>query len=192
MKRLLAGLAALAAVHLCPAIELETFSAKGDPRTMGVDFSIGRPKAWMTRNAMNPGALTVFWKAPTGLVDSMTIIFPRTQSREARDVTKEDFRETFENPALEQMFLRSLPNATFLRKTLLEDFKYPAGHLEYIARYRLATGEVEVKVRNYLIYLGSVMMQIQFYLVPEGEGDRLQDFDAAMKQIIETLAYSRP
>jgi len=192
MKRLLAVTLALAAAHCCPAAELETYRVKGNPRTLGVDFSIGRPKAWMTRDAMSPGALAVFWKAPTGLVDSMTIIFPRTQSRESRDVSKEDFRETFENPQLEQMLGRALTNAKFLRKTLLEDFKYPAGHLEYIARYQLASGEVDVKVRNYLVYLGNVMVQFQFYLVQDAGEDRLKEFDATMTQIMASLEFTRP
>ena len=122
----------------------------------------------------------------------MTLVFPRTQSAEKRDVTKEDFRETFGNPMLEQMLGRSLANAKFLRKVNLEDCKYPAGFIEYTAHYKLPTGETEVRVRNYLVYLGTVMMQVQFYLVQDGGEDRLKEFDDEMNQIVESLEFIRP
>lgn len=191
MKRILTLFAALVLVPCAFAVELETFSAKRNPKTMGVDFSIGRPKAWMTRPANPTGTFAVFWQAPSGLVDSMTLIFPRTQSAQSEDVTKEDFRTMFENPALEQMLGRSLANAKFLGKTILEDFKYPAGYIEYAGKYKLKSGEIEMKVRNYLIYLGNVMLQVQFYLVQEAGEDRLQQFDANMKQIVASLEFTQ-
>lgn len=190
MKRILTVLLALTSVQCCSAIELETYTSKGNPRTLGVDFSIGRPKEWMTRDAMPPGTLAVFWKAPTGLVDNMTLIFPRSPSSEANDVTKEDFRGTFENPQLEHLFGRALGNAKFLGKKLLEDYKYPAGYLEYSARYKLATGETVMKIRIYVVSLGNVMMQIQFFLVQDGNDDPLKQFDGAMTQILATLQYT--
>jgi hypothetical protein len=192
MKRLFALLAAISLAHCCAAIELETFSSKGNPKTYGVDFSIGRPKAWVTRNAMSPSAFAAFWKAPNGLVDSMTLVLPRTSTAEKRDVTKEDFRETFANPQLEKMLGRSLANASIVRKVFLEDFKYPAGFIEYQAKYKLPSGEAEVRVRNYMVYLGSLMMQIQFYLVQDGGEDRLKEFDDEMNQILASLEFTRP
>lgn len=189
MKRILVALLALAAVHIGCAAELETFTAKGNPKTFGVDFSIGRPKAWVTRNAMPPGAFAVFWQAPAGLVDHMTIVFPRAASGQTEEMTKEDFRGTFENPQLEQMFGRALGNARFLGKKLLEDYKFPAGYFDYAVKYKLPTGETEVKVRNYLVYLGAVMVQFQFFLVQDGGADRFQQFGETMTQILDSLDY---
>ena len=187
----LVSFASLTITHRSAAIELETYVAKGNPRTFGVDFSIGRPKAWVDRKTGDTRQLAVFWKTPTGLVDSMTLIVPPTQTRDGK-VTKEDFKEMFANPQLEKMLGRSLTSATFLRKVNLEDFKFPAGFLEYVTKFKLPTGEREVKVRNYLIYLGSVQIQVQFYLVQEGGEDRLKEFDAAMNQIVETLEMTQP
>ncbi len=189
MKRILVALFTLAAVQLCVAVELETFTSKGNPRTFGVDFSIGRPKAWVTRNAMPPGAFAVFWQAPAGLVDHMTIVFPRTSSGQTEEVTKDDFRPIFENPQLEQMFGRALGSARFLEKKLLADYKYPAGYFDYSVKYKLPTGETEVKVRNYLVYLGAVMVQVQFFLVQDGGTDRFQQFSETMTQVLESLQF---
>jgi hypothetical protein len=188
MKRLFATLLFLAGAQLCPAIELETFTMKGNARTLGVDFSIGRPKAWVSRLGISSGSVAAFWKAPTGLVDSMSIIFPRSGGG-GEAVSKEDFRTTFDNPALEQALGRSMANAKFVRKVNLEDYKYPAGFIEYTAKYKLPSGEADVRLRNYLVYLGNVMVQIQFYLVQDAGEDRLKEFDDEMKGIVDSLVH---
>jgi hypothetical protein len=189
MKRIFAALLTLAVVQLVGAAELETFTSRGNPKTLGVDFSLGRPKVWVTRNAMPPGAFAVFWQAPAGLVDHMAIVFPRTASGQNEEMTKEDFRGTFENPQLEQMFGRALGNARFLGKKLLDDYKFPAGYFDYSIKYKVPTGETEMKVRNYLVYLGSVMVQVQFFLVQDAGADRFEQFGDTMKQILDSLEY---
>lgn len=191
MKHVFAVLVAIMAVNACPAIELETFTLKGNPRTLGVDLSIGRPKGWVDRMGVSTSAVAAFWKAPRGLADSMSLIFPRTKTSN-ETVTKEEFRDTFDNPQLADMLGRSLLNAKFIRKVNLEEYKYPAGFLEYTAKYKLPGGEADVRIRNYLVYLGSVMMQIQFYLVQEGGEDRLKEFDGEMKQIVDSLVWLKP
>jgi hypothetical protein len=191
MKFALVALLAIVVVQAASAVELETFTLKGNARTLGVDFSIGRPKDWVDRMGVSSSAVAAFWKAPRGLVDSMSIIFPRTKTSTAI-VTKEEFRDTFDNPQLAEMLGRSLLNAKFVRKVNLEDFKYPAGFLEYSGKYRLPTGEADVRIRNYLVYLGSVMVQIQFYLVQDSGEDRLKEFDGAMQQIIDSLVWLKP
>jgi hypothetical protein len=189
MNRIFAALLGLAAVQFCVAADLETYTSKGSPKTLGVDFSIGRPKAWVTRNAMPPGAFVVFWQAPAGLVDHMSIVFPRAASDQSEEMSKEDFRGTFENPQLEQMFGRALGNARFLGKKLLDDYKFPAGYFDYSIKYKVPTGETEMKVRNYLVYLGSVMVQVQFFLVQDAGADRFEQFGGTMKQILDSLEY---
>jgi hypothetical protein len=182
---------ALALAPCCAAIELETFTSKGNARTLGIDFSIGRPKEWVSRLGISSGSVAAFWKAPTGLVDSVSVIFPRTAGS-GEPVTKEEFGATFDNPQLEQALGRSMANAKFVRKVNLQDYKYPAGFIEYTAKYKLPVGEADVRIRNYLVYLGRVMVQIQFYLVQDAGEDRLKEFDDEMKQILDSLVHLNP
>jgi hypothetical protein len=169
------------------AIDLEKFTARNDPNTFGVDFSIGRPKSWVPRPPNSGAVVAAFWETPQRLCDSMSLVVPKGQNLNKRDVTKNEFRPIFEDPQLEQVIGQMLPGSTFIRKQYLADYKFPAGFIDYSLTLKLPDGEHHLRVRNYLVYLRKVMLQVQFYLVQDAEPDRLTLFAKEMEQIVNSL-----
>lgn len=169
------------------AIELEPFTAQGNPKTLGINFTVGHPKEWTSRPTNSPAVIAAFALNPEGLSDSMTLVVPRGQNLSKRDVTKEEFRPLFESPEMEKIMGQSLPGSTMIQKKYLADFKYPAGFLDYSLTLKLPGGEQTLRVRNYIIYLRKVMLQVQFYLVQDSGPNRLAIFSNEMTQIVQSL-----
>ncbi|MES2695313.1 MAG: hypothetical protein V4773_17690 [Verrucomicrobiota bacterium] len=176
------------------ALELETFKVEGDVKTLGVDFSISRPKGWEPR-PVKPGSAVIaaFWSTPQGLGDNLSLVVPGKQNLKRDAVTKSQFKSFFEHPQMEKSVAAGMPFAgvKFTAKQFLADYKYPAGYLDYDATLKAPTGEQMVRVRNYIVYLGNVMLQVQFYLIQEGEADRLKAFEPEMHRIVDSLEFTK-
>lgn len=192
MKRFLWLVSLVMAAHLAAAEEMETFTARGHPRASGLDFAISFPKQWNGRRPMGGSTVAAFWTTRQGPGDSMSLIVPSGQNVSKRDVTKDEFRGVFESPALEKGVIGMLPNATFGRKELLPDYKYPAGFLDYSFKVKTPTGELTVQCRNHLVYLGKLMLQVQFYFVQDGDVDRREEYASLMNDVLESLVYPLP
>jgi hypothetical protein len=186
MKRAWIMVVWLALTQGAVAVEFETFTTVGNPKTFGVDFMIDHPKAWQVRPAQ-PGGVAIFWSTPAGPGDSMSLIIPAGQNLEKHDVTKEEFRPLFDDPRMEKTIVAAMPGAVFIRKVYLEDYKYPAGYIDYVIKLKMPNGELTVKVRNYIVYLGKVMLQVQVYLLQDPGPDRIEGYAAELKQIIDSL-----
>jgi hypothetical protein len=187
VKRLRLALILAAVLHSALAIELETFTAKRSGQTLGIDFSIDYPKEWTGRRPTGGATVASFWSTPSGMGDSMALIVPHEQNLNKRDVTKADFEPHFENPLMEKTIGAMLPGAVFLKKKFLADYKFPAGYLDYELKLKLPTGQQRIRVRNYIIYLRKVMLQVQFYLVQDDGPNRLAIFADEMQEIVDSL-----
>lgn len=177
------------------AIELERFQVKNHPKAYGVDFSIFRPKAWAERpSRVNPAVITAFWSTAQGLGDSMTLVIPARQDFKRRAVSKAEYQKAFERSQMEQAIGGSMPFAEvkFLRKKLLENYSFPAGYLDYEAKALLPGGGLQpTRIRIYVLYLRSAMLQVQFNLIQNGNENRLEAFDADMTKIVASLEWKK-
>ncbi|HEY1111472.1 MAG TPA: hypothetical protein VGE76_22645 [Opitutaceae bacterium] len=178
------------------ALEMERIQVKDNPRTLGVDFSLLRPKAWAERARVgpSPSVIVAFWSTPQGVGDNMTLVVPGNQNAKRRAVSKAEYKKAFEHPQMERAISAAMPFAEvhFVRKQLLENYKYPAGYLDYDAKATLPGGGLQsVRVRTYIVYLGSVMLQVQFYLPQAGGEDRLKTFEPEMTKIVESLEWRK-
>lgn len=177
------------------AIELERFQVKDHPKALGVNFSLLRPKTWAERPArVNPAVITAFWSTPQGLGDSMTLVIPAHQNLKRRAVTKAEYQKAFQHRQMEQAIAGSMPFAdvNFTGKKLLEGHKFPAGYLDYEAKAPLPSGGLQaMRIRIYVVYLGSAMLQVQFNLIQNGNDNRIEAFAPDMAKIIESLEWKK-
>lgn len=177
------------------AIELVRMQVKDHPKALGQNFSILRPKTWAERpERANPAVIAALWSTPQGAGDSMTLVIPANQNPKLRAVSKTDYRKAFESWKMEQAIGASMPFAdvTFLGKKLLEGHKFPAGYLDYEAKALLPNGGMQaMRMRVYVIYLGSVMLQVQFNFMQNGNESRLEAFAPEMAKIIESIDWKK-
>lgn len=177
------------------AIELERFQVKDHPKALGQNFSILRPKTWAERpTRVNPAVITAFWSTPQGIGDSMTLVIPANQNLKRRAISKTEYQKAFQLRQMEQAIGASMPFAdvNFLGKKLLENHTFPAGYLDYEAKAPLPNGGLQpMRIRIYVVYLGSAMLQVQFNFIQNGDEDRLEAFAPEMAKIIESLEWKK-
>lgn len=185
----------LVLVAQASAIELVRLQVKDHPKALGQTFSILRPKTWAERpERANPAVITALWSTPQGAGDSMTLVIPANQNPKLRAVTKADYKKAFDSWKMEQAIGASMPFAdvNFLGKKLLENHKFPAGYLDYEAKALTPSGGMQaMRMRVYVVYLGSVMLQVQFNFMHNGNENRLEAFAPDMAKIIESLEWKK-
>lgn len=178
------------------ALEMERFQVKDNPKALGVNFSLLRPKTWVERARVSPSPSVVaaFWSTPQGLGENMTLVIPHTQNLKRRAITKSEYKKAFEHSQMEKAIAAAMPFAevNFVGKQFLDAYKFPAGYIDFDAKATLPNGGLQaVRVRNYILYLGNVMLQVQFYLIPQGGEDRVKAFEPEMTKIIESLEWKK-
>lgn len=185
----------LVLVAQASAIELVRLQVKDHPKALGQTFSILRPKGWAERpERANPAVITALWSTPQGTGDSMTLVIPANQNPKLRAVTKADYKKAFDSWKMEQAIGASMPFAdvNFLGKKLLEGHTFPAGYLDYEAKALTPSGGMQaMRMRVYVVYLGSVMLQVQFNFMHNGNENRLEAFAPDMAKIVESLEWKK-
>jgi hypothetical protein len=192
--RLVKVMALLAAVSThCFAFDLVTHTVKGDPRTFGVDFQIGRPKEWVERPSAQKLVLATFWSTAAGPGDCMEIAVGSKVATHA--MTAVEFKSMFTLPYA-RTFVRRMTQRLGSWVTLsgqpvvLDDFEFPAGYFEYLMRPQQTREPVDVRV--YVIYVERTILEIQFYFLQPPGPIRLRSFDRELDQIVRSLERLPP
>ncbi len=161
----------------------QTFTSKGHEKAGELDFSLDYPNGWFAKESKKTSTLKVFWEYPSSYCDSISIVIPPGQNLDKPDISHERFLTLFESPRLS-----GVPSGTIsVQKKLLEDYKYPAGFVDYFRPSSSKKDAGQYSVRKYIIYLGNQMVWVVFSFYPEEDIDKFKDSGPWMETIIDSL-----
>jgi hypothetical protein len=181
MKKIFIILLALLLIISAKAADYLSFSSSGHPKAAGLDFTIDYPATWKPTEG-NSATVQEFRDPGADEKNAMLIVIPPNQSK--RHVTKDLIRKFTADPRFSAEAFT--PGSKQLKKSFIEDSELPACFMDYTIPTPGLAPKVTF-VRNYMVYLDSTMVQIQFYTVGNPDENKISESESEFDHVCRSF-----